>query len=63
MSNEFKHFKVAPVHDGILLAWFEYAGKSVNVLNGESFAEWQELVRFAQHSSAVSSVVLVSMKE
>ncbi len=63
MSNEFKHFKVAPVHDGILLAGFDYAGKSVNVLNGESFAEWQELVRFAQHSSAVSSVVLVSMKE
>src|SRR5690349_17359201 len=63
MSGEFKHFKTTPVHDGILLAAFDYAGKSVNVLNGESFAEWQEIVRLAQQSSAVTSVVLVSLKE
>jgi len=63
MSGEFKHFKTTPVHDGILLAGFDYAGKSVNVLNGESFAEWRDIVRLAQQSSAVTSVVLVSLKE
>jgi 3-hydroxyacyl-CoA dehydrogenase/enoyl-CoA hydratase/carnithine racemase len=63
MSTDFKHFKTARVQDGILLAGFDYGGKSVNVLNGESFAEWRDIVRLAQQSSAVTSVVLVSLKE
>jgi 3-hydroxyacyl-CoA dehydrogenase / enoyl-CoA hydratase / 3-hydroxybutyryl-CoA epimerase len=63
MSGEFKHFKTAPVDGGILLAGFDYAGKSVNVLNGESVSEWHELVRLAQHSGTVRGVVLVSLKE
>ncbi|MGE5709467.1 MAG: 3-hydroxyacyl-CoA dehydrogenase NAD-binding domain-containing protein, partial [Nitrospira sp.] len=58
----FKHFKTA-VHDGILLAGFDYSGKSVNVLNVESMAEWQEIVRFAEQSAAIKGVVLVSLKE
>ena len=44
MAAELKHFKTAHVRDGILLAGFDYAGKSVNVLNAESVSEWQELV-------------------
>jgi 3-hydroxyacyl-CoA dehydrogenase/enoyl-CoA hydratase/carnithine racemase len=63
MSGEFTHFKTAVIHDGILLAGFDYAGKSVNVLNGESFAEWQAIVRLTQQSPAVKGVVLVSLKE
>ena len=63
MSSDFKHFKTARVHDGILLAGFDYAGKAVNVLNAESFAEWQDIVRSAEQSRAVTGVVLVSLKE
>src|SRR4029079_17148903 len=63
MSRDFKHFKTARVHDGILLAGFDYAGKAVNVLNAESFAEWQDIVRSAEQSRAVTGVVLVSLKE
>ncbi|HEY7129490.1 MAG TPA: 3-hydroxyacyl-CoA dehydrogenase NAD-binding domain-containing protein [Nitrospira sp.] len=63
MAGGWKHFKTAPVRNGILLAGFDYAGKSVNVLNGESLSEWQELVRSAQQSPAVQGVVLVSLKE
>ena len=46
-----------------MLAGFDYSGKSVNVLNGESMAEWQEIVQFAQQSASITGVVLVSMKE
>jgi 3-hydroxyacyl-CoA dehydrogenase/enoyl-CoA hydratase/carnithine racemase len=63
MAAELKHFKTARVRDGILLAGFDYAGKSVNVLNTESVSEWQELVRLAEHSSAIKGVVLVSLKD
>ncbi|HKS74297.1 MAG TPA: 3-hydroxyacyl-CoA dehydrogenase NAD-binding domain-containing protein [Terriglobales bacterium] len=63
MSTEFKHFKTAVVHDGILLAGFDYAGKSVNVLNAESFSEWAGIVRLARQSAAVTGVVLVSLKQ
>lgn len=58
-----KHFRTVTLEDGILLAGFDYAGKSVNVLNVESMAEWQEVVRFAERTDAVRGVVLVSMKE
>jgi 3-hydroxyacyl-CoA dehydrogenase / enoyl-CoA hydratase / 3-hydroxybutyryl-CoA epimerase len=61
--GEFKHFKTAVLDDGILLAGFDYLGKSVNVLNVESMSEWQEIVQFAEQSAAVKGVVLVSMKE
>src|SRR4029079_6027824 len=63
MSRDFKHFKTARVHDGILLAGFDYDGKAVSVLNAESFGEWQDIVRSAEQSSTVTSVVLVSLKE
>lgn len=59
----FKHFKTDVLGDGILLAGFDYSGKSVNVLNVESMTEWQEIVRLAEQSAAVNSVVLVSLKE
>jgi 3-hydroxyacyl-CoA dehydrogenase/enoyl-CoA hydratase/carnithine racemase len=61
--GEFKHFKTAVINDGILLAGFDYLGKSVNVLNVESISEWQDIAQFAEQSAAVKGVVLVSMKE
>lgn len=61
--GRFKHFKTEVLGDGILLAGFDYSGKSVNVLNVESMTEWQEIVRLAEQSAAVTSVVLVSLKE
>jgi 3-hydroxyacyl-CoA dehydrogenase / enoyl-CoA hydratase / 3-hydroxybutyryl-CoA epimerase len=60
---EFKHFKTAVLSDGILLAGFDYSGKSVNVLNVGSMSEWQEIVQFAEQSSTVKGVVLASLKE
>jgi 3-hydroxyacyl-CoA dehydrogenase/enoyl-CoA hydratase/carnithine racemase len=61
--GEFKHFKTAVLQDGILLAGFDYFGKSVNVLNVESMSEWQKIVQFAEQSVAIKGVVLVSLKE
>lgn len=61
--GRFKHFKTEVFGDGILLAGFDYSGKSVNVLNVESMTEWQEIVRLAEQSAAINSVVLVSLKE
>lgn len=61
--GEFKHFKTAVLHDGILLVGFDYFGKSVNVLNVESLSEWQEVVQFAGQSSTIKGVVLASLKE
>ncbi len=61
--GEFTHFKTAVLNDGILLAGFDYFGKSVNVLNVESMSEWQEIVQSAEQSAAIKGVVLVSLKE
>ena len=61
--GEFKHFKTGIFDEEILLAGFDYFGKSVNVLNVESMSEWQEIVQFAEQSAAVKCVVLVSVKE
>ncbi len=61
--GEFKHFKTAFFTREFLLAGFDYFGKSVNVLNVESMSEWQKIVLFAEQSSAVKGVVLVSLKE
>ena len=61
--GESKHFKTAVLEGGILLAGFDYVGKPVNVLNGESLSQWQEIVQFAEQSSTVNGVVLVSLKE
>ena len=58
----FKHFKTE-VDDGILLAGFDYSGKSVNVLNVESMTEWQEIVLLAEQSAGIKGVVLMSLKE
>jgi 3-hydroxyacyl-CoA dehydrogenase / enoyl-CoA hydratase / 3-hydroxybutyryl-CoA epimerase len=63
MSREFKHFKTTTLPDGVLLAGFDYFGKSVNVLNVDSMSEWQDIVQFAEQSDAVKGVVLVSLKE
>lgn len=57
------HFKTAVLDGGILLAGFDYAGKPVNVLNVESMAEWQKIVGYAERSTVIRGVVLVSMKE
>jgi 3-hydroxyacyl-CoA dehydrogenase/enoyl-CoA hydratase/carnithine racemase len=61
--DDLQHFRTAVLHDGILLAGFDYRGKSVNVLNAESMLEWQHIVQAAERSSGVTGVVLVSVKE
>jgi 3-hydroxyacyl-CoA dehydrogenase/enoyl-CoA hydratase/carnithine racemase len=61
--GEFKHFKTVVLDEGILLAGFDYSGKSVNVINVESMTEWQKIVQFADQSAVIKGVVLVSMKE
>ena len=61
--GEFKHFKIAVLDGGILLAGFDYSGKPVNVLNVESMSEWQKVVQYAEQSPTVKAVVLVSVKE
>jgi 3-hydroxyacyl-CoA dehydrogenase/enoyl-CoA hydratase/carnithine racemase len=61
--GDFAHFKTAVLADGILLAGFDYSGKSVNVLNVESMREWQDLVQLAEQSATIKGVVLTSLKE
>jgi 3-hydroxyacyl-CoA dehydrogenase / enoyl-CoA hydratase / 3-hydroxybutyryl-CoA epimerase len=61
--GEFTHFKTVVLNEGILLAGFDYSGKSVNVLNVESMTEWQKIVQFAEQSAGIKAVVLVSVKE
>ena len=61
-KGEFKHFKTAVLDNGILLAGFDYSGKSVNVLNVESMTEWQEIVQLAEQTAAIKGVALVSLK-
>ncbi|MBH0190158.1 MAG: hypothetical protein HP493_15305, partial [Nitrospira sp.] len=61
--GELRHFKIAVLDGGILLAGFDYAGKPVNVLNVESMSEWQKIVRYAQESDSIRGVVLVSAKD
>ncbi len=61
--GEFKHIKTVVLNEGILLAGFDYSGKSVNVLNVESMTEWQKIVQFAEQSAVIKGVVLVSLKE
>ena len=61
--GQFRHFKTAVLDEGILLAGFDYFGKSVNMLNGESMSEWEEIVQCAAQSAAIKGVVLVSLKE
>lgn len=61
--GELRHFKIALLDGGILLAGFDYAGKPVNVLNIESMSEWQKIVRYAQESDSIKGVVLVSAKD
>ncbi len=60
---EFKHFKLLILNDGILLAGFDYAGKSVNVLNVESVSEWQHIVQLIGHTNSIKGAVLLSLKE
>jgi 3-hydroxyacyl-CoA dehydrogenase/enoyl-CoA hydratase/carnithine racemase len=63
LPGDLQHFKTAILHDGILLVGFDYRGKTVNVLNVESMLEWQRIVETAEQSSAITGVVLVSVKE
>ncbi|MBX3326888.1 MAG: 3-hydroxyacyl-CoA dehydrogenase NAD-binding domain-containing protein [Nitrospira sp.] len=60
--GELKHFKTAVV-DGILLAGFDFSGKSVNVLNGDSVSEWRDIVRFVEQATTIKGTVLLSLKE
>jgi 3-hydroxyacyl-CoA dehydrogenase/enoyl-CoA hydratase/carnithine racemase len=57
------HFKTAILDDGMLLVGFDYRGKSVNVLNIESMSEWQHIVQAAERSTAITGVLLMSLKE
>lgn len=61
-SGGLQHFKTVVLEDGTLLAGFDYHGKAVNVLNVDSMAEWRQLVQWAEGSSAVTGVVLLSLK-
>ena len=56
------HFKTAILDDGMLLVGFDYRGKSVNVLNVESMSEWQHIVKAAERSTAITGVLLMSLK-
>lgn len=58
-----RHFQTTVIPDGILLAGFDYRGRSVNVLDTESLTEWQQVVRVAERSPVVAGVVLMSLKE
>ncbi len=60
---ERRHFKTVVLDGGILLAGFDYCGKSVNVLDAESIAGWQEVVRQVRETSEITGAVLVSLKE
>ena len=60
---KFKHFKIFVLGDGILLAGFDYAGKSVNVLNVESVSEWQHIVQLVGQTDSIKGAVLLSLKE
>jgi len=61
--GELKHFKTALADDGIFLAGFDYSGKPVNVLNGESVSEWLKIVEYVEQSDAITGTVLLSLKE
>jgi 3-hydroxyacyl-CoA dehydrogenase/enoyl-CoA hydratase/3-hydroxybutyryl-CoA epimerase len=61
--GELKHFRTAVADAGILLAGFDYSGKPVNVLNGESVGEWRTIVQFVEQSAAITGAVLLSLKE
>jgi 3-hydroxyacyl-CoA dehydrogenase/enoyl-CoA hydratase/3-hydroxybutyryl-CoA epimerase len=63
LPGDLQHFKTAILPGGMLLVGFDYHGKTVNVLNVESLLEWQHIVQAAEGSSAVTGVVLMSMKE
>lgn len=58
-----RHFRTVRLDDGILLAGFDYCGKSVNVLNEESIEGWQKVVQQVLETETISGVVLVSLKE
>ncbi|MGQ0810623.1 MAG: 3-hydroxyacyl-CoA dehydrogenase NAD-binding domain-containing protein [Nitrospiraceae bacterium] len=57
------HFQTAVLDGGILLAGFDYGGKAVNVLNGQSVAAWQKVVQEALEVEAITGVVLASVKD
>lgn len=58
-----RHFKTLVLDGGVLLAGFDYCGKSVNVLDADSIAGWGEVVRQVRETDAITGVVLVSLKE
>ncbi len=58
-----RHFRTVLLDGGILLAGFDYCGKSVNVLNDESIEGWQKVVQQVLETETISGVVLVSLKE
>ena len=60
---ELKHFKILMLDDGVFLAGFDYAGKSVNVLNAESVSEWQHIVQLVGQTDRIKGAVLLSLKE
>jgi 3-hydroxyacyl-CoA dehydrogenase/enoyl-CoA hydratase/carnithine racemase len=57
------HFKTMMLDGGILLAGFDHSGKSVNVLNDESIAGWQQVVQQVLGTDAIAGVVLTSLKD
>lgn len=63
IQADYKHFKILPLEEGILLAGFDYAGKSVNVLNVESVSEWQHIVQLVGQTDSIKGAVLLSLKE
>lgn len=57
------HFKTMTLDGGILLAGFDYRGKSANVLNADSIAGWQAVMERAFTTETIAAVVLVSLKD
>lgn len=62
-DSESGHFKTVLLDGGILVAGFDYCGKSVNVLNDASIAGWQNVVQQVLETEAITGAVLVSLKE
>lgn len=58
-----QHFRTVLIEGGILLAGFDYCGKSVNVLNDESIEGWRKVVQEVLKTESIRGAVLVSLKE
>jgi 3-hydroxyacyl-CoA dehydrogenase/enoyl-CoA hydratase/3-hydroxybutyryl-CoA epimerase len=59
----FKNFKLETDADGIALVTWDIPGRSMNVLDGTTIAELEEIVKQTSTDAAVKGVVVTSGKE